>query len=396
MKKLLLLISVCSASVAVAQPTRTTVQNGAALNPLTWDCTCIPALTDNIVINHALSLDVDYYATSGSLTVNASGSITGNIPARFIGVAGSNFTNHGTINIGNLYHSAGSFTNNGSITVNSYFGVDMMAMTMNNGMMNIIDTMGIDTTAEMHNYGTLNVFAMYNAGTFENHMTYNGGDFYNNGTVANMGAGGMEIANLYSNGNFTNTALLNINVTLYNSDNFTNGHQIVVDNDVLNGDTISGTATMTNNGIMSIAGDLLNSETINGTGGKFCVQAQTSNSGAISGTIDICDLTGGAIDLNVGTVGGSVTFCATSCSIGVAEVSKTEVLVYPNPFENYLTIESNNQLLECTLHDMQGRLVAQKVIRNSGNMDVSGLTSGTYVLRMTSTDGTAHHTLVTK
>ena len=319
MKKLLLLVVVCSATSAFAQPTRTTIQNGTALSPFTWDCTCIPALTDNIVVNHTLTLDIDYGAVSGSLTVGAAGSIVGSVPTRIIAVMGSSFVNNGTVTVGNIYHSADAFTNNGTLTATNLMGINLNAICNNYGTMTINDSLGIDTTAQLHNFGYLNPFATFNAGLLMNHLSFTGGDVWSTGTFDNLGGGGMSIMNLYTDGIFANTSFLNVNASLYNSNTFTNTHQIVVDVNLLNGDTINGTATFTNSGIVSVGNDLLNSETINGTGGKFCVQNQTSNSGAISGTIDICDLTGGNIDLNIGTVAGSVTFCSNYCSIGITE-----------------------------------------------------------------------------
>lgn len=399
MRKHLLILAFCSASVAVAQPTRTTQANGNALNPLTWDCFCIPALTDNIVVNHALNLDIDYYATSGSLTINSTGSITGSTPTRIIAVAGSTFTNNGTVSVGYVYHSAGAFNNNGTLTATNHMGVDNNAVCNNYGTLNVNDTLGIDTTAQLHNHGYMAVLVTLNAGLYMNHLGYTGQDFWSTGTVDNMGGAGMSVASLYSNGTFTNTSLLNVNGSLYNSNNFTNSHQIVVDMNLLNGDTLFGTATFTNNsgGIISVGNDLLNSEDINGNGGKFCVQNQTSNSGAIAGTIDICDLTGGNIDLNVGTVAGTVTFCSNSCSIGVTENQLQVVQVYPNPFEDYIRIETGvTENIQCWLHDAQGRLVAQTLFSGQGILEIPQAQSGVYMLTVRFSNGAEQHSVLVK
>jgi len=276
-------------------------------------------------------------------------------------------------------------------------GVDAPAVCNNYGTLNVNDTLGVDIGAELHNYGTATVLVTANAGTIENHMIYNTGDIWSSGTFHNMGAGGMTSANIYTSGSFTNAALLEVSASIFNSETFTNNHQIVVDVDLWNGDTINGTATLTNNGIISIANSFYNSEDVNGTGGKFCIQNQTNNSGAISGTIDICDLTGGAIDFNVGTVAGSVTFCSTSCSIDITENEEFSLNVYPNPFENYLVVEGNTgELMECTLTDMQGRLITQTIINENGIISTPFLQHGTYVLTVGFNNGQVQHIIVTR
>ncbi|MFI5204361.1 MAG: T9SS type A sorting domain-containing protein, partial [Flavobacteriales bacterium] len=296
-------------------------------------------------------------------------------------------------------HSAGSFTNNGTLTATIDMGVNDNAMCNNYGTLNITDTLGIDTTATMHNYGAMNVLVTLNAGLFYNHFDYNGQDFWSSGTCNNVGGTGMNIASLYTDGFFTNNVLLEVSGSLYNSNTFTNTNQIVIDMNLLNGDTISGSALFTNSagGLVSVGNDLLNSEDINGNGGKFCVQNQTSNSGTISGGVDICDLTGGNIDLNVGTVGGSVTFCINSCSIGVPENEFAPVNIYPNPFEDFIRIETDEtNPIQCWLHDAEGRLVATTVLNGQGILNVPQAQRGVYVLTIRFADGNQQHSLITR
>lgn len=73
-------------------------------------------------------------------------------------------------------------------------------------------------------------------------------------------------------------------------------------------------------------------------------------------------------------------------SLGIKNSSaNAELKVYPNPVENVLHVEANEPL-QLILTDLTGRSVLQ--IFNANSMDVSGLSAGTYLLRISDSEGT--------
>lgn len=340
-KNLLFLFSLAVPALVQAQ-TRTSVANGNATNPFTWDCTCIPLPGNDIVINHDVTLDADFAFVGGSVTINATGALMGGTPDRFLGVGGGSFTNHGILVIYNLLHSGGTFTNNGVITVTNGFAIGGTAHTVNNAELNVNDSLLIDMNAKLTTSNMTNAKYTASSGTLINTGHFMGTDVWNSGTIDSHTGAGIELMNnLYTSGTIHNGSLLHINNDFFNSENVTNNSQIIVEHDLYNGDSIGGTAIFTNNSAVSVMHDLLNSETLNGIG-TWCVANNTSNSGDVGGTLSFCDQTGDDFDFNIGTIAGTVTFCTGgACTIGVKENETTDASVYPNPTSALVNIEMN-------------------------------------------------------
>lgn len=361
----------------------TTQANGNATNPFTWDCTCIPIDGDTIIINHALTLDVDYAFTMGGVQINPGGSVTGNAANRIFGVSGGYFLNNGTMNMGYVFHNGGTFTNNTTITVTLNAGFDMAVTTINNGTFNVNDTLLINTLATFQNNGSVNCPEILNAGTFNNGGTTIADNFWTSGTLTHN-SGLIQLAmSLYNTGNITFSAPSAITLDIWNAENFTANYYISA-RSLYNGDTVFGTATFTNNAVISLSQDLLNSETLTGNG-DFCVANTTSNSGVVNGTLDICDLTGGNWDLNSGTVAGTVTYCSSSCTIGIAENSSHKLSLVPNPAGNYTDLVlPPNSSGTLRMIDITGRVVIEMQVVSNVRIDVSGLAAGIYSVTLTS------------
>lgn len=363
--------------------TRTTIANGNATNPFTWDCTCIPVPGNNLVINHQLTLDVDFAYTSGTVTINSGAAVTGNSPARILGVGGGSFLNNGTVTVANMYHQAGTFTNNGIMNVANAFGVNLGANSVNNGSVTITDSLYIAASSYFTNNGNLNATVIANAGHFHNAGAYTGTDIWTSGMIMHNAGASFSITNLYNSGSVTSNSPMTISNDLWNSENIDINHNLLIGHSFYNGDTTGGPAVFTNDGIISIAFDFANSKTVNGTG-KFCINGSTNNSGAINGTLDFCDLSGGSIDLNVGTVAGTVTFCVNSCNIGVIENETESVTVYPNPFENTFEIRTNKvgsyrvQIVNAIGQEMLDQQFNASVVK----LDASSLAAGVYFYRL--------------
>lgn len=379
MKRISILLCAVIIGVSATAQTRTTVQNGNALTPSTWDCGCIPLPGNDIVINHALNLNTDFAYSTGSVLINASGSCTGDVPTRAMAVAGGSFTNHGNFSIGNFYHSGGTFLNDGTILVGNLYGVDQNATETNTGTITVSDSLFINTNASFINNGTTSSPVIATAGTITNNSNMSCNYLWTSGTVNNT-SGIMNVVNDFITSGFVNNnTTLNVDYDIWNSGTFDNNHQIEIGNTLYTGDSTAAPATFTNDGLISIVSDLYNNKTLNGTG-KFCVGQVTANSGTISGTLDICDQTGGAIDFNTGTIAGTVTYCSVSCGVGVDEDNEDLFSVYPNPFENNITIKkSSGELQLFVLMNALGQEVMKtNLVSVQSKLDVSQLNSGIY------------------
>jgi hypothetical protein len=356
----------------------TTQTNGNATNPFTWDCTCIPVNGDTIVINHALTLDVDYAFTLGAVQVNATGSVTGNSVSRIFGVSGGYFLNNGIVSVAYVYHNGGTFTNNGTITVTRNCGVDQAVTLVNNASFNVNDTMLVNGAATFQNPGSFYCPEVLSTGTIANTGTFDADNVYSSGTFTHTGGLLQMNMSIYNSGVMTITGSSVIPQDVFNAGDFTLNSYMSVRN-LYNGDSISGTATFTNNATMSISEDLWNSETINGTG-NFCVSDTTANSGTISGTLDICDQSGGNIDYNVGTIAGTVTYCSSGpCTIGMEEHAVQPLSVMPNPASDFITVQlpyAASGIVRVT--DVTGKVVSEIQIVNRAQVNVSGFAPGMY------------------
>lgn len=358
--------------------TRTSVSNGNASNPLIWDCLCIPLPGDDVIINSNVTLDLDWGYNSGSLTVNAGKSLTGNATNRIFAVGGGSFVNNGTVDIAYVYHSGGSFVNNGSLTVSQSFANNTGASTVNNNLFTVSDSLYINAT--FHNYHTLSSYATANAGMLHNHGGFTTGDLWNSGTVSNNGYPGLEIThNIYSSGTITNSTDTYVGNDLFNSENFTNDYYLSISHDLWTGDSTQLTATFTNNGTVSVANDLYCTQTVTGTG-SFCIANYTASGANITGTLDICDLTGGSLDLNAGTVAGTVTFCQSSCAVSVEENEVVATAsVYPNPFSNKLKLKLEGyDQVQFVLQNLLGQKLIDKNITSNTEIAVSDFDNGIY------------------
>ena len=380
MKNLYTLLILAFATLSLNATVITSAANGNATNPFTWNCTCIPMDGDTIIINHAITLDVDYAFTMGGIQVNASGSITGNANNRIFGVSGGYFINNGTVTVGYFIHNGGTVTNNGYITALGSILLDQTVTTVNNGTMNAGDSTYVNTNATLQNNNILDAGVCLSAGTINNVGTMNSLDMGNTGTFTHSASGNLTInGSLYNTGNVTLSGTTHITGDIWNAENMT-ANYFVTAQTLYNGDTISGTAFFTNNGTVSLSNSLYNSENIQGTG-DFCVADSSLNSGAITGSVDICDQTGGGWDMNIGSEAGTVTHCASGpCSIGISETPSVRMSIVPNPVHELLNItlsESQNGIVRVT--DVTGRVVQEQQMNgNSVVLNVIALPNGIY------------------
>ncbi|HTF02374.1 MAG TPA: T9SS type A sorting domain-containing protein [Bacteroidia bacterium] len=161
------------------------------------------------------------------------------------------------------------------------------------------------------------------------------------------------------------------------------------------------TAPLVNHGSMS-AGSWNTAGAVSGNGGQFCVQGSFANSGAISGSIDICDASpSGVGDSNTGTIAGSVTICQVGpcgqCVLSsVVEYNAgTSLTIIPHPVTSSSLIQvdfgsgpaGNSHGFELT--DITGRVVKSIVfVGDRFYLDRTGIESGVYFYQVTDKNNT--------
>lgn len=326
-RPILILLSFITATFAQAQATRTSIANGLGTNPFVWDCTCIPLPNDSIIINHTITLNVDFGFTDGAVVINPGGSLVGDSPNRaFAFSGGANFINNGVFNVARVAFAGGKASSSGTFTADSFYtAITAAPGWVSNGDMNI-------------NY------SYWNTGTFV------------------LGTGAELIVN----------------------DNFYNGDSL-----------ISGVnAVLVNNGGIRVNGDFANADTMRGTG-QVCIYGNSANLGIITGTLDMCDNTGGnAVDFNLGTISGSVTTCTATCNIGINEVQTIPLEVYPNPSTDFIQFQSEVEI-NVMVFDMLGKLVYQTNNPNTlHSISVTEWTKGVYNYRAYSEQGVSTGKLI--
>ena len=77
--------------------------------------------------------------------------------------------------------------------------------------------------------------------------------------------------------------------------------------------------------------------------------------------------------------------CPTNGTLQVAEssVKVDQLKVYPNPVQDILTISFDQKILSVAVYNAAGQLVLTKAINDTkGTIDVSGLVSGVYLVKI--------------
>lgn len=355
MKKIIYIITslaIFGLSNSTKAQTVTSVADGDWTSPTTWGGPSpMPGFT--VIINHTVTLDIDYGYSSGSITINSSGTLNGNSLMRALAVSGGTLTVNGTLNVARVALFSGIATNSGTFQNDSL--LNATSLTNNSG-------------------------ATINAAQF---MINTGGTFNNNGSVVSTNF--LNTSTVTSSGAITSYDLMN-------SKSFTNAATgaITVNHNFLNSDSLASPAVFTNDGSVTVNNDWRNTDQINGSG-KFCIQNNTNNSGTMSGTFDFCDLTGGNIDLNTGTIAGTITYCLYSCSTGMNEnLSGSIINAYPNPSSGVLSIIIKNVSanVEVEIFTMLGESIYSIQINSEkADIDLSKQAKGIYFYQIKSEKG---------
>jgi len=255
--------------------TRTSVANGNWMMPTTWDCNCIPTPGNDVIINHTVTLTMDWGYSSGSITVNASGSLIQDSSLRGLAQNGGSFSNAGTVTLSKVAFFNGSFTNTGT-----FHAIDSLYLAIN-----------------LPNTGTVQSNNLYSSGIFTNDNTITGVNFFNAGTFYNNGQ--TQFVNHYNNGSSSNDGVMNF-TDYTNAGTFiiNEGKNLTISNDCTNGDTLNHDAHWYNYGDTVINHDFTNIDILDGTNpGTICVAVNSVNNGSVLGSFDYCTPAGG-FDIN--------------------------------------------------------------------------------------------------
>ena len=333
--------------------TITSVANGNWSNPATWGTTP-PMPGSDVIIAHQVVLDFDYGYYTGSIHVNASGQLSGNSPMRALAVYGGALTIGGSLNIARVALFGGTNINTGSIQSDSLY--DATSLTNING-------------------GTINA---------EQFMVSTGGNFINNGNVISIDF--LNIATATNTGTINATDFMNCKSFLNASAGI-----ITVGSNFLNSDSLTGgPAVFTNDGRVTVSNDWQNKDQMLGSG-RYCVQNYTFNSGSMMGTFDFCDLTGGAVDLNTGTIDATITYCQYSCATEIKVDNNIFSFNFsPNPSNGLITVynEGNVRNAILDIFNMMGEKVYSIPLNeNYALVDLKSKAKGLYFYNIRSNFG---------
>lgn len=307
--------------------TKTTVANGDFYNPLIWDCTCLPASGDSLIINHAITMNTDIYYTAGRITINMNGSLIEDATDRAFWADGT-----------------GSIVNMGTFTTHLFL---------------------MSPSAQGSNMGTFaNVDSVWNQGYFMNMGDFQTYDFLNDETATFHNHASLTVAN-----NMNNQGLFHMNNT---------GETEVV-NDFSNCNTQSLNATCENHGVMCIGNDFSNctGDTVSGSG-NYYVANQSANLGDFIGTFTF-HTPSGALDVNTGTVASGVTITQGACNLGLNAEQAEPFRIYPNPTKGDLSLTVNGVMY--TMFDCTGKIVKKGVVTNN-QIEMDDLHTGLYLLNV--------------
>lgn len=88
---------------------------------------------------------------------------------------------------------------------------------------------------------------------------------------------------------------------------------------------------------------------------------------------------------------GAGTFClnVTGVHLSTDNFNASKIAVYPNPVKSMLTIENSETISSAAVYNLVGQLVVEKQIDSTlGQLDLSALSSGTYIVKITSNEQT--------
>lgn len=372
MKKIVLFFAAIGYFVTIHAQTANSISNGNWLNPTTWDCMCIPTPGYTVMISHNVSLDTDFACSTGSITIQNSGSLIQNTSNRNLWIYGSAYlTNGGTLTVDNILYEGndGSLINNGTINAGSIH--------ITSGLQNGI--------------GTINADSLFNSGLLENAGTINLIAITNDSLFLNNSSGNLIFSNFSNFGIFQNNGWLTGSNSMWNQGQVINqiNGKITIENDFLNRNLTTMDATFDNSGWLIVQDSWYNFDTIKGNVSGYIQVADSSvNNGTMKGNFDFCDLTPPAsapyVDFGTGIVEAGITWCTQQ---SLNEVGEIAIDLFPNPTSDFLhiTISTISKETILLIFNTMGQLMTSTVVNeNNLSIDVSALPKGYYLLMVKS------------
>jgi beta-glucanase (GH16 family) len=77
----------------------------------------------------------------------------------------------------------------------------------------------------------------------------------------------------------------------------------------------------------------------------------------------------------------------SSCSLGIDTVSSSNQFCYPNPFDNVLQLQLQDNQNQIIITDIQGRTIIEAEVKATSKIDMSAFKSGVYFLKIKNTFG---------
>lgn len=99
-------------------------------------------------------------------------------------------------------------------------------------------------------------------------------------------------------------------------------------------------------------------------------------------------------DVHSSVMFGKVTVVDPALSVPTKKTMS--VSIYPNPAQNVITLNASATRNKVVIYDMLGNMVMSQVLENQNTLDISKLTSGVYLVEISSTDGISKMKLVKK
>ena len=308
--------------------TQTTTASGNFYNPLNWDCLCVPANGDSLVINHAMIMTASIYYTAGQIKINFGGSLMEDGTNRDVWVAGGSLINNGVFDCYRLYISAGSFVNTGtSVYFDSLWNQGSIS---NQGIITAFDLLN-DQTGSFNN-GT-------GAKLVLDHDFMNQGYFFNNGII--------DVSNDFSNCN-----IQTMDALFYNHGTFCIGADMINCID----DTLSGT-------------------------GEYFIGGSSANAGVFDGSFTF-NTPSGTVGVP-GNIQPGVTIGNQPCFLSVVE-NELSLNLFPNPANNLLNITASN--FNYKIIDLSGKII-QSDSNVSNQINIESLNVGIYFIEIKESNG---------
>ncbi|MDX2361373.1 MAG: T9SS type A sorting domain-containing protein [Crocinitomicaceae bacterium] len=340
--------------------TRTSTMDGDFFNPLIWNPLGLPTSGETIIINHNVVLNTAVYYTSGSITINAGGSLIEDAVDRTFWADGTgSVVNHGTFTTHLLALSPGaSFTNDGD-----FINIDSL---WNQGTIT--------------NTGTATLFDIWNdlTGTFTNSGNLTNADsLLNQGVLINNGSATVYDILNDQLASFTNNGMFDITNNMNNQGYVNNQAGIRIENDFSNCNTQSMDAMFINDGRFCVSNDMINcqGDTLTGSG-SYYIGGFSSNFGVFDGT-HFFYTSSGTVGIP-GNIQPGVTLAVGSCNLTIDELQQG-YSVYPNPVSSLLHLSVSDIGYE--LYDISGKLVKAGEVENY-TINLNDLNAGTYMLKV--------------